>query len=90
MAQSVCERTSEVGVLKTLGFSNTSILALVLGESVLIAVLGGGLGLLASWAFVRQGDPTGGVLIVALGLLAGVLPTLNAMHLKITDALRRA
>ena len=37
MAQSVRERTSEVGVLKTLGFSNTSILMLVLGESVLIA-----------------------------------------------------
>ena len=42
MAQSVRERTSEVGVLKTLGFSNASILALVLGESVLIAVIGGG------------------------------------------------
>ena len=42
MAQSVRERTSEVGVLKTLGFSNASILVLVLGESVLIAVIGGG------------------------------------------------
>jgi putative ABC transport system permease protein len=106
MAQSVRERTSEVGVLKTLGFSNISILALVLGESVLIAVIGGGLGLAAAWAFVQQGDPTGGmlpifvlptrdvatgaVLVVALGLLAGVLPAMNAMNLKITDALRRA
>ena len=50
MAQSVRERTSEVGVLKTLGFSNGSILALVLGESVLIAVIGGGLGLLGRLA----------------------------------------
>ncbi len=106
MAQSVRERTSEVGVLKTLGFSNTSILVLVLGESVLIAVLGGGLGLAAAWAFVQQGDPTGGMLpifvlptrdvvlggalIVGLGLLAGALPATNAMNLKITDALRRA
>ena len=106
MAQSVRERTSEVGVLKTLGFSNLSILALVLGESVLIAVIGGGLGLLAAWAFVQQGDPTGGMLpifvlptrdvvlgaalVVTLGLLAGVLPAMNAMNLKITDALRRA
>jgi putative ABC transport system permease protein len=106
MAQSVRERTSEVGVLKTLGFSNTSILALVLSESVLIAVIGGGLGLLVSWLFVRQGDPTGGmlpifmlptrdvamgaVLIVGLGILAGILPAMNAMNLKITDALRRA
>jgi len=106
MAQSVRERTSEVGVLKTLGFSNASILGLVLGESVLIAVIGGGLGLLAAWAFVQQGDPTGGMLpifvlptrdvvlggalIVGLGLLAGALPAMNAMNLKITDALRRA
>ena len=50
MAQSVRERTSEVGVLKTLGFSSGSILTLVLGESVLVAVLGGGLGLLAGLA----------------------------------------
>ena len=106
MAQSVRERTSEVGVLKTLGFSNGSILALVLGESVLIAVLGGALGLGAAWLFVQQGDPTGGMLpvfmlptrdiaiggalIVALGILAGMLPAVNAMNLKITDALRRA
>jgi len=106
MAQSVRERTSEVGVLKTLGFSNGSILMLVLSESVLIAVIGGGLGLLASWLFVQQGDPTGGMLpifvlpsrdvalgaalIIGLGLLAGMLPAMNAMNLKITDALRRA
>jgi putative ABC transport system permease protein len=105
MAQSVRERTSEVGVLKTLGFSNGSILTLVLSESILIAVLGGGLGLLVAWAFVQQGDPTngalpvfmlpprdvaiGGMLIVVLGLAAGVIPALNAMNLKITDALRR-
>jgi len=106
MAQSVRERTSEVGVLKTLGFSNLAILTLVLSESLLIAVIGGGLGLAAAWVFVQQGDPTGGMLpifvlpardvavgaglVVALGLLAGVLPAMNAMNLKITDALRRA
>jgi putative ABC transport system permease protein len=105
MAQSVRERTSEVGVLKTLGFSNTSILLLVLGEAVLITVIGGGLGLLVAWLFVQRGDPTGGmlpvfmlpprdvvvgaVLILGLGLVAGALPAFNAMNLKITDALRR-
>jgi len=105
MAQSVRERTSEVGVLKTLGFSNGSILALVLGESVLIAVIGGSLGLGLAWLFVQNGDPTNGMLpvfmlpsrdmaigaglIVVLGLVAGALPAFNAMNLKITDALRR-
>ena len=62
MAQSVRERTNEVGVLKTLGFSNGSILALVLGESVLIALLGGAAGLGLAWLIVQQGDPTGGML----------------------------
>ena len=106
MAQSVRERTSEVGVLKTLGFSNGAILALVLGESVLIAIIGGGLGLGLSWLFVQNGDPTGGmlpifilpardltigaVMIVLLGLVAGAWPAVNAMNLKITDALRRS
>ena len=105
MAQSVRERTSEVGVLKTLGFSNASILVLVLSEAVLIALIGGGLGLLVAWLFVQRGDPTGGMLpifilpprdvavgaalIFILGLASGVLPALNAMNLKITDALRR-
>jgi putative ABC transport system permease protein len=106
MAQSVRERTSEMGVLKTLGFSNGSILALILGESVLIAVLGGSLGLGLAWLIVQNGDPTNGmlpvfilpsrdvaigaVMIVALGLVAGALPAFNAMQLKITDALRRS
>jgi putative ABC transport system permease protein len=105
MAQSVRERTSEVGVLKTLGFSGGAILSLVLGEALIIAVLGGGLGLLAAWLIVQRGDPTGGMLpvfilpgrnvaagaalIVALGLLAGLMPAVTAMRLKITDALRR-
>lgn len=105
MAQSVRERTSEVGVLKTLGFSNAAVLSLVLGESVLIAVLGGSLGLGLSWLIVQRGDPTNGmlpifvlpnrdvaigaVMIVVLGVIAGALPAFNAMNLKITDALRR-
>jgi putative ABC transport system permease protein len=45
MAQSVRERSAEIGVLKTLGFSDSSILYLVLGESVLITLLGGAVGL---------------------------------------------
>jgi putative ABC transport system permease protein len=49
MAQSVRERTSELGVLKTLGFSNGGVLGLVLAESVLVTVLGGLLGILGAW-----------------------------------------
>lgn len=41
MVMAVRERTREIGVLKTLGFSGGRILRLVLGESVLLALLGG-------------------------------------------------
>jgi putative ABC transport system permease protein len=106
MAQSVRERTSELAVLKTLGFTGGAILALVLAESLFIALAGGGLGLAIAWLFVQQGDPTGGMLpifvlaprdvaigvalMAAMGLLAGAAPALGAMRLRITDALRRA
>ena len=106
MAQSVRERTSEMGVLKTLGFSNAAIMTLILSESVLIAVIGGGAGLALAWLFVQQGDPTNGmlpvfmlpprdvtvgvVMVLLLGLVAGLWPAVSAMNLKITDALRRS
>lgn len=46
MAQAVRERIPELAVLKTIGFSNRSVLGLVLGEAVLLVVIGGLLGLL--------------------------------------------
>jgi putative ABC transport system permease protein len=106
MAQAVRERTSELAVLKTLGFSDATVLSLVLAESLFVAVVGGGLGLLVAWLFVQGGDPTGGmlpaftlpgrdivlgvVLMVLVGIAAGILPAAGAMRLKITDALRKA
>jgi putative ABC transport system permease protein len=45
MAQAVRERIPELAVLKTLGFSNRSVLALVLAEAVLLILIGGLIGL---------------------------------------------
>lgn len=45
MMQAVRERTSELAVLKTIGFSSHGVLAMVLAESVLLLVLGGVIGL---------------------------------------------
>ncbi len=45
MAQAVRERTNELAVLKTIGFSSRSVLCMVLAEGVLLLVLGGVLGL---------------------------------------------
>jgi putative ABC transport system permease protein len=82
------------------------VLTLVRAVSLFMAVAGGGLGLGLAWLFVQQGDPTGGLLPIfvlpardvaigaalmgLLGLLAGVVPAMGAMRLRITDALRRA
>ena len=48
MAQAVRERIPELAVLKTIGFSNRSVLSLVLAESVVLLALGGAVGLLLS------------------------------------------
>lgn len=46
MAQAVRERIPELAILKTIGFSNRSVLSLVLAESVLLLAIGGAIGLL--------------------------------------------
>ena len=63
MAQSIRERTSELAVLKTLGFGDGRVLWLVLMESCVLALVGGLAGLGLSWALVTiGGDPTGAFL----------------------------
>jgi putative ABC transport system permease protein len=52
MAQAVRERIPELAVLKTIGFSNRSVLALVLAEAVLLLCLGGALGMALSVVLV--------------------------------------
>jgi len=52
MMQAVRERTSELAVLKTIGFSDRSVLGMVLAESVLLLVLGGVLGIALAQALV--------------------------------------
>jgi len=106
MMQSVRERTAELAVLKTVGFSNRLVLLLVLVESLTLAAVGGVLGLTLAWWAIGRGDPTGGALpifflppqdvllgggfMVALGLLTGLLPAVQAMRLRVVDAVRRA
>jgi putative ABC transport system permease protein len=52
MAMSIRERTREVAVLKTLGFTRQSILRLYIGEAVLVALTGGALGCLLAVGLV--------------------------------------
>src|SRR5271155_5350957 len=52
MAMSIRERTREVAVLKTLGFTRQSILRLYIGEGVVVALIGGALGCLLATGLV--------------------------------------
>jgi putative ABC transport system permease protein len=54
MAQSVRERFSDIGVLKTLGYSDRRVFGIVLGESLTILLLGGCLGLLIAALAIPQ------------------------------------
>lgn len=105
MSTAVRERIPELGVLKTLGFGDGMVLALVLAESMLIALVGGVFGVGLAKLFTLGGDPTGGMLptfylgpdamafgialALAVGVLAGAIPAVTAMRLRIVDALRR-
>ncbi len=105
MSMAVRERTAEIAVLKTVGFSDVLILVLVLGESIGYALIGGGLGIGLARMFAAGGDPTGGLLpffylsvptiltglgiALLTGFFAGLVPAVNAMRLPVADALRR-
>lgn len=104
MVMAVRERTKEIGVMKTLGFPSGRIFKMVLGESLLLSLLGGlpalgtaavllelmraavgipGLALTLNYAFL------GVAIMLALGLLTGIIPAWNALRLNIVTALGR-
>ncbi len=103
MAQSVRERVPELAVLKTLGFTDGSVLGFVLAEAVALCLVGGLVGLaLATLLGAMVEQATGGQFqlnvsgviwaigigaIVVMSLAVGLLPALRAQRLKIVDAL---
>ncbi len=100
MVFAVRERLFEIGVLKTLGFSQTRIVALILGETLFVFAIGGGCGLaLAKLATVFAGPNLGLVfsplvfakalaILLVLGFATGALPALNAIRTPIINAFR--
>jgi putative ABC transport system permease protein len=80
ITMSIRERTREVAVLKTLGYSRQTILALFLGEAVTLSTTGGVLGSLTAYCLVyaiahsAEGQLYGGVLKVTFPTLVVVLP----------------
>ena len=105
MMLTVRERTNEIAVLKTIGFTGERIFALIIGESLLLAVIGGLLGVGLSWlisfgmaqamssfgpmTFSLNTALTSFVLIATLGVLTGFVPAYRAMKLDVVTALGR-
>jgi len=103
MAQAVRERIPELATLKTLGFQDRTVLALVMVESILLVGLGGAIGMgLAAVILPVLAPQTRGLLpaqvptatwligialIIVIGIVVGLLPALRAKRLKIVDAL---
>ncbi len=87
MAMNIRERSHEIAILKSLGFQNESLVGMLLGESIMIAMLGGVLGVVggkllfmvvdmskASMGFIRsfQVEMSTIVLGLAIALVVGL------------------
>jgi putative ABC transport system permease protein len=105
MAIAVRERTAELAILKAIGYSDRFVMIFVLAESLVIALIGGGLGLAAAKVLTLLGNPIPGALQVfylpanavvagvfatlAVGTISGLLPAIGALRLRVVDGLRR-
>jgi putative ABC transport system permease protein len=98
--QSIRERTPELAVLKTLGFTDRAVFFLILAEAILVCIVAAAIGLaLALVAFPYAGKYVPGlsmpVVVIEIGLLAAVgvalvsaaVPAVRAARLEIVDAL---
>jgi putative ABC transport system permease protein len=102
MLMAVLERRAEIGLRRALGATRPAIAGQFLVEAVLLALLGGILGVVAGTAIAAtyadsQGWPivislvgvaVGVLATVAIGAVAGLYPALRAAIVPPTDALR--
>jgi putative ABC transport system permease protein len=104
MAMSIRERTREVAVLKTLGFTRGTVLSLFVGEAVVLALAGGIGGSLIAFLVGMGAAKAGGfagalqvnvptmmvawVVAVFVGFTSAIIPSYNASRLGIVEGLR--
>jgi putative ABC transport system permease protein len=99
MSQAVRERVPELAVLKCLGFTDRSVLALVLAESLALCLLGALAGMLTASVVLGNLPPEypvradvrvwifAGAAVVVLAAAVGLPPAWHAMRIRIVDAL---
>ncbi len=104
MAMSIRERTREVAVLRTLGFTRATVLSLFVGEAIVLALVGGVGGSFLAYLLGKGAATQGGfadalrvtwpTMLVALGVAAlvgfvsSIIPSYNASRLGIVEGLR--
>lgn len=79
MAMSIRERTREIGIMKTLGFTKEMLLGLVIGESAIISLLGGAIGLAIAMGLCAGIRGVAGQFIFQLSSLTIQPPVLLAL-----------
>lgn len=107
MAMTARERLAEYATLKALGFSPAFVASLIFGESVLLSVLGGAIGILLTFPAAAGFKSMLGTLFpvfyvtpqtvamqavacAAVGVLAGIAPSIRAANVRIVEGLRYA
>lgn len=104
MMMTVFERTREIGVLKSVGWSKKRILSMIMGESIVLTIISGIigsiLGVLAVFIlFKLNGDNMtlifninifikAFLVALSVGILGGLYPAIKASRLSPTEALR--